>query len=73
MTFCVKGIFQVFLWKTAEIVGVYAGFSPVRPDGNGSLLLPLVFELSMHNYILCVSSLSRCFPIRHIFTPWSML
>jgi len=41
-TFCVKYILQKTLWETAEIIGFYAGFSPVLPDSVGKFLQRLV-------------------------------
>jgi hypothetical protein len=58
LSFAVKSIFRKSLPQTTEIARVYAGFSPVRPDGSLRFLQPLVVDTTPHNYILCFSFFS---------------
>jgi len=50
-TFCVKYILQKTLWETAEIAGIYAGFSPVLPDSVGKFHQRLVVPRCVDNNI----------------------
>jgi hypothetical protein len=55
------------LWGTAEIAGVYAGFSPVLPDSEGEKQQRVVVSKSLYNNLLCFGCGAAWFPIRHIF------
>jgi hypothetical protein len=52
-TIAVKYILSKNCWGTTEIVGIYAGFSPVLPDRVPRIIQQLVVAGSEDNYRLC--------------------